>query len=514
MSRTLLPFLAAIVLSARCYCQDGLYLVATMVGEKPGDMFGLVKGVGDVNGDGYADFMVGSPETKYCKLYLGGPKFDTAAAARFAFSNFEGIGDINGDGFDDILLSKGTLDDLFASSRIEAFVLFGGKQINTNLTLVFERTYPLPNGGARLGRIGDVNNDGYDDFAIGIPVESDAIGRAYIYFGGSNLNTNPALILAGTRTNSAFGHAICGIGDVNSDGFADFAIGDPALQSTSKTGQVDIYLGGTTIDSTPKYILSGRQLFGMDISNAGDVNRDAQQEFLVVSPGEARVRLFTGSDSIMSFRCTAGEGWIGKGGDINGDGYDDFLIGDQMYSDSSGVWIGAARGYYGSSAVDTACDFLLKGETRSGLYGKYVSVIGDINHDGYSEVAVGAPSYPDANNTLGKVYIYSVQPISLVNDVFTSQFPIEEALSQNYPNPFNPSTTIQYRIPTSSKVTIKIYNLLGQNIATLVNEQKQAGSYSVEWNAANVPSGVYFYRTEAVTANTRFVDVKKMILLK
>jgi len=90
-------------------------------------------------------------------------------------------------------------------------------------------------------------------------------------------------------------------------------------------------------------------------------------------------------------------------------------------------------------------------------------------------------------------------------------------LQQNYPNPFNPSTTIRYQIPEAGRVTIKIYNILRQNVATLVNEQKPAGDYSVEWNASNVPSGVYFYRTEAVSVSDpgkRFVAVKKMILLK
>jgi photosystem II stability/assembly factor-like uncharacterized protein len=102
----------------------------------------------------------------------------------------------------------------------------------------------------------------------------------------------------------------------------------------------------------------------------------------------------------------------------------------------------------------------------------------------------------------------------LVEGVAKPEIPNQFRLSQNYPNPFNPSTTIRYQIPEASKVTIRVYNLLGQNIATLVNEQKNAGDYSVEWNAENVPSGVYFYRTEAVSASKRFVDVKKMILLK
>jgi Secretion system C-terminal sorting domain len=83
-------------------------------------------------------------------------------------------------------------------------------------------------------------------------------------------------------------------------------------------------------------------------------------------------------------------------------------------------------------------------------------------------------------------------------------------LFQNYPNPFNPTTTITYSIPTSGFVTLKIYNLLGSEIATLVNEEKNFGTYKVTWDAQNIPSGVYFYK---ITASA-FSIVKKMILLK
>ena len=88
--------------------------------------------------------------------------------------------------------------------------------------------------------------------------------------------------------------------------------------------------------------------------------------------------------------------------------------------------------------------------------------------------------------------------------------PKDYGLSQNYPEPFNPSTTISYDLPTSSRVKLTIYDILGHNVATLVNEQKEAGSYSVQWNASNVASGVYFYRLEAGS----FLQTKKLVLLK
>jgi hypothetical protein len=87
---------------------------------------------------------------------------------------------------------------------------------------------------------------------------------------------------------------------------------------------------------------------------------------------------------------------------------------------------------------------------------------------------------------------------------------INYRLSQNYPNPFNPTTKISYSLPKSSLVQLKIFNLLGQEIATLVNEEKPAGNYEVNFNASNLPSGVYLYKIQAGD----YIETKKMILLK
>lgn len=83
-------------------------------------------------------------------------------------------------------------------------------------------------------------------------------------------------------------------------------------------------------------------------------------------------------------------------------------------------------------------------------------------------------------------------------------------LMQNYPNPFNPTTTIKYQIPTSSLVTLKIYNVLGQEVATLVNEMEGTGNYTIKFNADKFASGTYFYRLQAGS----LVETKKMLLLK
>jgi len=107
----------------------------------------------------------------------------------------------------------------------------------------------------------------------------------------------------------------------------------------------------------------------------------------------------------------------------------------------------------------------------------------------------------------GNWILKDLQGVTEVKDL---NIPLQYSLSQNYPNPFNPSTTIEYSIPKSGNVTLKIFNVLGKELATLVNGQNEAGKHIVNFDASDLNSGVYFYKIEAGS----FVDTKKMILLK
>ena len=109
----------------------------------------------------------------------------------------------------------------------------------------------------------------------------------------------------------------------------------------------------------------------------------------------------------------------------------------------------------------------------------------------------------------------SITRLQVVLDVITgveeeNSLPKVYSLYNNYPNPFNPSTTINYDLPKLSNVTLRIYNIVGEEIATLVNQEQNAGRYQVSWNAAQLASGIYFYTIQAGS----FVDTKKMLLLK
>ena len=118
------------------------------------------------------------------------------------------------------------------------------------------------------------------------------------------------------------------------------------------------------------------------------------------------------------------------------------------------------------------------------------------------------------------LYIYTLKGLSVFDTIRvhgltvdvenTPNVPSNFSLSQNYPNPFNPSTRISYSIAGLSKVSLKVYDILGREIITLVNEEKPAGKYEVNLNASSLASGVYFYQLKAGD----FVQSKKMILVK
>jgi hypothetical protein len=137
---------------------------------------------------------------------------------------------------------------------------------------------------------------------------------------------------------------------------------------------------------------------------------------------------------------------------------------------------------------------------------------------------------PDFNNAFGNITVFGSDSVRLsLIDEFGTEFahytiansmtdinsgsdilPSKYELSQNFPNPFNPETSIEYLIREASIVSIKVYDVLGRELKTLVNSYKQKGRYKITFNSAGLPSGVYFYRMET----NSFSDIKKMIILK
>ena len=142
----------------------------------------------------------------------------------------------------------------------------------------------------------------------------------------------------------------------------------------------------------------------------------------------------------------------------------------------------------------------LQGSMIWDIAGAYVNMLPDARHSGLA---------PDHLLQAAKNTRLSLLEINTSVNNINSQ-PTRFDLKQNYPNPFNPTTTIPFSIPSNSYVSLKIYDLLGREIATIVSEEMPAGSYSRQWNASELSSGIYFYRIQA----GNFIETKKLVLLK
>ncbi|HLF20799.1 MAG TPA: T9SS type A sorting domain-containing protein [Bacteroidota bacterium] len=183
--------------------------------------------------------------------------------------------------------------------------------------------------------------------------------------------------------------------------------------------------------------------------------------------------------------------------------YDDATHGDAVANDS--IWTRQIS-YTTANNVGQVFKFGIRGGDNESAFGlNHLANIDDTNPTFTIDDQFGSINpifYQNWDFTNKKPILTSVEQLSTL--------PEEYDLRQNYPNPFNPSTKIEFTLPHESNVTLTVYNLLGQAVATLVNENLKAGSHAVNFNASKLSSGIYFYR---ITAGS-FVSLKKMVLLK
>ncbi len=148
--------------------------------------------------------------------------------------------------------------------------------------------------------------------------------------------------------------------------------------------------------------------------------------------------------------------------------------------------------------------------TRENCYFPYADgvpwsiIASDFDLDGRTDIAITSTS-----DSLYVLYNLGGGTVG-IKDLDNEEIPVAFSLAQNFPNPFNPTTTIQFSLPQAGNISLKIFNLLGEEVKTLVNDFKQSGKHSVQFNANNLASGIYFYRIQA----GNFVETKKMILIK
>ncbi|MEO6696371.1 MAG: FG-GAP-like repeat-containing protein, partial [Ignavibacteria bacterium] len=280
------------------------------------------------------------------------------------------------------------------------------------LPKIFNSPSPTVAFGVSVSDAGDVNSDGYSDIIVGAYAYSSYTGRAYIYFGGVNMNTTADVILTGEAANNQFGFPASTAGDVNGDGYSDVMVG--AQGYSSNTGRVYIFFGGTLMNNVADVIMTGEAVnnfFGISLSTAGDVNGDSFSDVIVgatyYSTATGRAYIYYGGSSMNNIAdvTMTGEavsnfyGSVSSAGDVNGDSFSDVIVG-APYNSSA---IGKAYIYFGGMLMNNVADVTMTGETVNNYFGTSVSNAGDVNGDSFPDVIVGANGY--SSNT-GRAYIF------------------------------------------------------------------------------------------------------------
>ncbi len=400
----------------------------------PGTGFGYAAGTaGDVNGDGFSEVVVGEPhysngqvEEGRAYIYMGRSGSAGKTTAWTAESNqldaalgnaVSTAGDVNGDGYADVVIGayyydNGETDEgkVFAWYGSAQGLGLGGTPGNADWSVEGNQSYAYL--GYAVGTAGDVNGDGYADVAAGAygydNGQTDE-GRVYVYHGSSaGLSLVADWMAEGNQPYAGFGRSLGTAGDVNGDGYSDLVIG-----AYDTLRQVYAYYGSAAgLGSVPSWTYSNGNL-GYSVATAGDVNGDGFSDVLAGSGSDCNVALFSGSASGLPdgpswsvTPCwTGGSTVVSTAGDVNGDGYADILVGVPLYTDHE-TEEGALYLYYGDSWGPNNWPWTIESNHMNSHLGAAVGTAGDVNGDGYADVLVTEPGYGTADHPIGRAYLY------------------------------------------------------------------------------------------------------------
>ena len=493
----------------------------TLNGIDENDLSGFsVSFAGDVNSDGYDDLIVGARgadpngNSGAGETYVvyGGARapgtdgvldlsaldgtngFTLTGIDMFDYSGFSvsSAGDVNGDGYHDLIIGAYRADPGGESVAGETYVVYGGARGPGTDGVLDLRALNGINGftlagidandlsGFSVSSAGDVNGDGYDDLIIGArgadPGGNSEAGETYVVYGGAHapgtggvlalwaLDGTNGFTLTGIDTDDLSGFSASSAGDVNGDGYDDLIIGANRADPSGNSGAGETYLvyGGvrapgisgvldlSALDGTNGFTLTGidaNDLSGFSVSSAGDVNGDGYDDLIIGAfradpggnsnagetylvyggaraPGAAGVLDLSALDGANGFTLTGLDVFdysgfsVSSAGDVNGDGYDDLIIGayraDPDGDSNAGetyLVFGGARapgtgGVLDLSALDGTNGFTLIGIDANDLSGFSVSSARDVNGDGYDDLIIGANrADPNGERDAGETYV-------------------------------------------------------------------------------------------------------------
>jgi hypothetical protein len=407
-------------------------------------------GAGDVNDDGYADLLIGAAHETYINyragaayLYLGSRSglgsspYWTAGGSEsgeFFGAAVSGAGDLNCDGIDDIAIGAYRWkNDASTPDEGAVFVFYGSRTgLSTTPDWMQQSNQKDAQYGYTVAGAGDVNNDGCDDLLVGArwyDNEYNNEGAVFLYYGSPDgLSSTPAWTFYGGQNGAALGAALAGGFDANNDEIADLLIGAPYYDNGQQDeGRVLFFLGSPDgPGDTPDWYADGNQIdarFGFSVAGLADVNKDEYDEIAIGAPkaenplgGDGMVYVFYGSGGIPSLQAdwtgglpleSTGYGSsISSGGDANGDGFGDLIVGANLYSNDQSAE-GAIFIYTGGeSGLSIEPMWKAEGNKADTEFGFATASAGDVDNNGCSDIAVGAPRYRLSTDPIGRAFVF------------------------------------------------------------------------------------------------------------
>jgi hypothetical protein len=470
------------------------------------------------------------------------------------------FGDIDGDNDKDLYWG-----DLFGISIY--FIKNTGTPQNFNWNVI-DTFSPPPtpyiSGGFNMPGVYDMDNDGRNDFFIGVLIGSKSINN-FIYYHNNGPVNNPsfAKITENFILSADIGSTSCPtFGDIDNDGDKDLFVGcdrsvgffrntgsasspaytlvtdslplnvpfnfnyAPAIGDLDGDNKKDMVLGyyataklrffkNTGTVSNPVFTYQSSQLDTMNLSQSSapclaDLDNDGDLDILAGnSSGRLTYYRNAGSSSAFNyqfvtnnyFNIFTGNDAAPSLGDLDNDGDLDMLVGGRT---------GLIQ-HYRNDGTPSAPNFVQVTTNFLGInvYQSSAPCIVDINNDGDKDMILG--------NAKGGLYFYENWDVFGIQQI-GNEIPSDFNLQQNYPNPFNPVTKIKFNIPLLRGVStsggrgvlLHIYDALGREIEILINEQLNPGTYEVDWDASTYPSGIYFYKLTV----GNYSETKRMVLIK
>jgi len=447
-------------------------------------------------------------EISASKILENGP------ANKLKISMLSNLGDVNNDGLDDLGIGAPIAISNNQLANKQFYIFLGNQTLSNAPDIVID--YSLLDkevgtfgiGGTAKG-VGDVNNDGIDDFIVAdysreisesIEEQSNGYisGVLYVHLGQDvetpDFSVPDFELQADTSdieiSQWMFGFNEVAVGDFNGDGLKDLAgkafwhgdVNGP-FHERKGTGAIHFFFGKDGFSNQPDTLIPIRNEFVLNTEDR------AQRTY---------ARVF-------------GRALLHSIPDINHDGFDELLLVPSRSHRNAVLYEGGTTLSEENIALfNSPNPGLSLNPAGNYINVQYNSIVGDYNGDGRLNFIGYQPG--DENYRDTPIYMFDLESSEVSNEEDNvDETPTTFALEQNYPNPFNPSTTINFTVTNVANVNLTVYNILGQKVATLLdNRSFAAGSHSINFEAGNLSSGIYIYRIEAGS----FISQKRMTIIK